>query len=337
MSPAGNHHTTSTSIMPSMAATRSESNASEGTPARKRLKLSVRKPSSTESDTIAVVTRPKRASAGRSRYSEEVIEPDGEVEDFKVEKSPAASSGLSSPISEVASVKDEVPAEADKTGGRASYGDFMNYYINDGDEEEDATSAPAPKPKPVSVKSKPAARERQPRKPRAKKVPAAPAPVSSVPSRRQSTDQSSSMLPARPTSRQGASAGHGNAPRTNPVPPVVHPSARPPAVARPQAIPVSVPTQMQPAQRPIPEPPILEEITVKYHASVPEKITKLQALSAALTNFGGVPPASKMPPSADESRNGKKPEKAMEKKKEPKKQVKKDGKRTSNYRSLAMY
>jgi hypothetical protein len=41
------------------------------------------------------------------------------------------------------------------------------------------------------------------------------------------------------------------------------------------------------------EPPVIEEITVKYHASVPEKVKKLQALSTALTNFGGVPGIAK--------------------------------------------
>ena len=59
------------------------------------------------------------------------------------------------------------------------------------------------------------------------------------------------------------------------------------------------------------EPPVIEEITVKYHASVPEKVKKLQALSTALTNFGGVPGIAK-PAVPEESKKAetKKPKKS---------------------------
>jgi hypothetical protein len=56
------------------------------------------------------------------------------------------------------------------------------------------------------------------------------------------------------------------------------------------------------------EPPVLEEITVKYHASVPDKVKKLQTLSAALTNFGGVPTSGKtpIPPQENKKKEAKK-------------------------------
>lgn len=336
MSPSGNARKSSASILASTGATRSNSNASQGPPAKKpRLKLNLQKPSSNDGDTIAV-SRPKRASAARSRYSEEAIVSDDEVEGVKAEQSPAASSGLSSPVSEPASVKDEVPPKDAKTGGKESYGDFMNYYITGGDEsEEDSAPAPAPatvpatKAKPESAKIKPAAREKQqrgkqPRMPRAKKEPAAPVPVSSVSSRKQPTGQPSSTLPPRPNSRQSSIASHMTAPRPTSIQPQVHPTARPLVAARPPVMPVSMPPQMPP-QRPIPEPPILEEITVKHHASVQKKVEKLQALSAALTNFGGVPPANKTPLPAEVKKEKKAEKKKIEAKKELKKQADQDG------------
>ena len=66
-----------------------------------------------------------------------------------------------------------------------------------------------------------------------------------------------------------------------------------------------------PTPRPIAEPPVIEEITVKYHASVPEKVEKLQALSTALTNFGGVPGTAKPAvPEETKKEEVKKPKKA---------------------------
>jgi len=60
---------------------------------------------------------------------------------------------------------------------------------------------------------------------------------------------------------------------------------------------------------------LAEVITVKYHAPIDVKVKKLQALSASLMNFGGVPPVKKS--SAPE--NGMKPE--NEKKPEPAKAI----------------
>jgi hypothetical protein len=72
-----------------------------------------------------------------------------------------------------------------------------------------------------------------------------------------------------------------------------------------------------PSPRHIAEPPVIEEITVKYHASVPEKVRKLQALSTALTNFGGVPGTAKptMPEESKKTETKKAETKKAEKKK----------------------
>lgn len=272
-----------TPVLPSARTTRSNSNASQEPPAKKpRLKLNLRKPSSNDGDTIAV-SRPKRASAGRSRYSEEAVVSDDEVEEVTVKQSPAASSGLSSPVSAPPSVKDEVVATDAKVGGRDSYGDFMSYYIADGDDAEDE---PVAKPKRESKKEKQAVQPKQQRKSRVKKV-SQPAfsfpPVNDAP---QTIIQPPQLPPSRPSSRH--SHNHDPVPQNMPAPrPVpIHPQAHPNARPVPTARPPPVQTSLAP-RRPVVEPPVLEEITVKYHASVQEKVKKLQALSAALTNFGG--------------------------------------------------
>jgi hypothetical protein len=84
---------------------RSNSNADEEPPAKRpRLKLNLREPSPTDGDTIAV-SRPKRTSAARRRYSEDVVTLDNEAKEPTVKQSPATSSGLSSPVSVTASVR----------------------------------------------------------------------------------------------------------------------------------------------------------------------------------------------------------------------------------------
>lgn len=286
-------------VLPSAKTTRSNSSTSQEPPAKKpRLKLNLRKPSSNDGDTIAV-SRPKRASAGR-RYSEEVVVSDDEVEEVtEVKQSPAASSGLSSPISAPASVKDEAVATDAKVGGRDSYGDFLSYYVADGDDGEEETAAPKPK---RQKKEKP---EKQQRKPRAKKVPTPPLlrPVDDLPQKASLPPQSPQ---SRPSSRHNVQPSNMPAPRPIAMPPPTHPTARPLPVPRPPQVQPSMPPP-----RPIIEPPIIEEITVKYHASVPEKVKKLQALSTALTNFGGVPGTAK-PAVPEESKKAetKKPKKS---------------------------
>jgi hypothetical protein len=288
-----------TTALPSARTTRSNSTASQEPPAKKpRLKLNLRKPSSNDGDTIAV-SRPKRTSAGKSRYSEEAVLSDDDAEEITVKQSPAASSGLSSPLSAPASVKDEVVATDARVGGRDSYGDFMSYYIADGD---DAEEEPVPKPKREYKKRKQPVQEKQQRKPRAKKVPTPPV-FKAVDDRPPAASQPSQLPPSRPNSRQSTVPKILAAPRPVAIHPQAHPNARPIPMPRPP--PMRTP---MPPSRSIIEPPVLEEITVKYHASVPEKVKKLQTLSAALTNFGGVPNSGKtpMPPQKNKKTEAKK-------------------------------
>jgi hypothetical protein len=288
-----------TPALPSARTTRSNSTASQEPPAKKpRLKLNLRKPSSNDGDTIAV-SRPKRTSAGKSRYSEEAVLSDDDAEEITVKQSPAASSGLSSPLSAPASVKDEVVATDARVGGRDSYGDFMSYYIADGD---DAEEEPVPKPKREYKKRKQAVQEKQQRKPRAKKIP--PPPVfEAVDDRPPAVSQPSQLPPSQPTSRQSTAPRIMAAPRQVAINPQAHPNARPIPMPRPPHI-----RTPMPPPRPMAEPPVLEEITVKYHASVPDKVKKLQTLSAALTNFGGVPTSGKtpIPPQENKKKEAKK-------------------------------
>lgn len=280
-------------VMPSARTTRSNSNASQEPPAKRpRLKLNLRKPSSNDGDTIAV-SRPKRVSAGRSRYSEHAVDSEDEIDTVTVKQSPAASSGLSSPISASTSVKNEVVATDARVGGRDSYGDFMSYYIADGDDAEDD---PAPKPKREAKKEKSVVREKQQRKPRAKKMPTPPAPAP-VDDRPHPASQPPLKPASRPSSRHNPAPKKISAPRPVAIHPQAHPKARPWPVAQPP--PVHNP---MPHPRPAFEPPVLEEITVKYHASVPDKVKKLQTLSAALTNFGGVPSTGKTATPAEDKK-----------------------------------
>lgn len=223
---------------------------------------------------------------------------DDEVEEVtEAKQSPAASSGLSSPMSAPASVKEEIVATDAKLGGRDSYGDFLSYYVADGDDAEEDT---APKPK-RQKKEKPV---KQQRKPRAKKVPTPPL-FQSVDDRPKKESQPPQSPQSRPSSRHDHQPNNVPAPRPIAIPPPTHPTARPLPVSGPPLVQPSIPPP-----RPIFEAPTIEEITVKYHASVPEKVKKLQALSTALTNFGGVPGTAK-PAMPEESKKAesKKPQK----------------------------
>lgn len=323
MAPPRSASEATTSNAPPGSIARSSSTNSQEPPAKKpRLRLSVRKPSVNDGDTITV-SRPKRASAAR-RYSEDVLESDDEVESVKNAQSPGQSSGLSSLDSASASVKDIAAVENAKRGGqRESYGDFMSYYILDGD---DADEEPAPEPvtktapAPAPVKETPSIRKKRGRKPRAEQAVASSS-ASSINPNPKSTRPSSDMPPP-PSTHRHLSANRQPplpAPQSAPDPsskpgrPYVPPHVRP----VPRALPSQVPAQA-PAPVPQPEPPVMEEIMVKYHASIPEKIKKLQALSAALTNFGGVPSVANSPVSAEEQTQKSKPT------------PKKNGKRTSN-------
>jgi hypothetical protein len=182
---------------------RSNSNASRERPVKK-VKLNVRKPSD---DTIIVapaITRPKRASAGRTRYSEEVfLSEDDDIKDEVVEDkqpTPTASSALSSPISPPVSVDDEDVATPAKVDACASYGDFMTYYVANND--DDAQEEPAAKPKRQLKKEKVAVGDKQPRKPRTIKAPTLP-PLPPVDDQSQPVRRSSRSSTSRPGSQEG--------------------------------------------------------------------------------------------------------------------------------------
>lgn len=329
MGPPGNAPEATTSNAPPGSNARSNSSNSQEPPAKKpRLRLNVRKPSVNDGDTIAV-SRPKRASAGR-RYSEDAVESDDEDASVKNAQSPGQSSGLSTLDSASASVKDGAPVENAKRGDqRESYGDFMSYYILDGDdpEEEPApTPAPAPTtkaaPAPVvaQVKETPV-RKKRGRKSRAEKA----AESSSAPSvnPKPSSTRPPSDMPPPPSTHRRASAS-----RQPPLPAPVTMPARPPVPPHARPVPrtaTQVPTQ-PPPPIPQPEPTAMEEITVKYHASIAEKVKKLQALSAALTNFGGVPSAGAKPPASAKEQ----PAKGGQISK------KKNGKHTSNFSCISI-
>ena len=352
MSPAASTPKATSTDMPSMTTRRSNSNADQEPPAKRpRLKLNLRKPSSNDGDTIAV-SRPKRASATRSRYSEDAVMLDDEVEEIKVKPSPSPSSGLSSPVSVTASVRsgvlsvkgletrheaeardssEEVVAvktkEETRHQARESYGDFMSYYVADGDEEEaEEQTVPDPKPKRQPSKSKLAATEKQPRQPR-KKQTSTPRPLSASPVSSKPSPVQQSFKTAKRNIRQYPPPQRVRTPSSKPVHKHAPPQAPPLAFAQinQQAPPVQhatyPPDTRQPpngmhhqngaqphrtTQPPKPTPYTLlaEVITVKYHAPIDVKVKKLQALSASLMNFGGVPPGRKSP--APE--NGKKSE-----------------------------
>jgi hypothetical protein len=239
-------------------------------------------------------------------------------------------------------------AQETRREARESYGDFMSYYVADGD-DDDEEAVPNPKPKRQPAKSKPAAKEKQPRQPRKKQtstpLPTSVSPVTSKPSpvARASKAPKQSVRqyppPEKVRTPRAKPVGHYGLPQ---APPLVHAQSNqrlPPAQhathvssGRQHPNVVHQPNGMhhsngmhgmqphQAVQHPKPYTLLAEVITVKYHASVDEKVKKLQTLSASLTVFGGgVPPPRETPALA----SGKAPETA---KKVEDVQTKRDGK-----------
>jgi hypothetical protein len=242
---------------------------------------------------------------------------------------------------------------------RQSYGDFMSYYVADGDDNEEAgepeeaeeEATPNPKPKRQPAKRKTVAKEKQPRQPR-KKQASTPRPesVSPITSKPSPADRASKaprnyvrQHPPQnrvrtPSSKPMGNYGLSHAPplahaqsnqRAPPVQQAAHPSnARQPhnGMQQPHGIHhangmhgMQPPQPVQPP-KPMPYTLLAEVITVKYHASVDEKVKKLQALSASLTVFGGGP-AVRTPPASESgkpSENAKKLEDVQTKQDETK-------------------
>ena len=218
-------------------------------PAKKaRLKLSVRPPSESP-DTIAV-SRPKRDSSLRIRYSENMVVDDGDREaamKYRPRPSPSASSGMSS-FSARPTVEKEPTPQKEVTGVPAQAKDysrdFMSYYVMGG--EDEVEEVPKPPPKPEAPKQ---------------------APTVKVPR----------MNEAFPETKFRHHRPHANPPPTYPTP------------------------RLQPPRPPPPQPTVIvfdntKKLTgPKEPDTVADMVKKLQALSTALTNFGGVPIVPKSP------------------------------------------
>ncbi|KAF7193411.1 hypothetical protein HII31_05286 [Pseudocercospora fuligena] len=293
----------------------------EPPPAKKpRLKLNVRSPvpKQDNSDTIAV-SRPRRET--RKRNSEPVDDVDVEMTEdapeIESEKaaSPAPSSGLSSlssapptPPREESPFKDETPPGS---AARADYGDFMSYYIAGGDNEsenEKSQAAPKGKRKSKSQAAKPKVEtaktskaSKQPSRSSTEGTPQTAVPVQEPPSVGHPQPQQ------QPVVQQTLNANNQRAPshqvqndqvQTQNIPsaPPRYPQGPPPpGMQRPSPLPLPNPPP------PMPQPVIhFIDITHDPKPTKPDTIAdmihKLETLSSALTNFGGVPAVPATPP-----------------------------------------
>ena len=242
---------------------------------RPKLKLNVRRPSDSP-DTIAV-SQPKRDNTLRIRYSADMVL-DGtdleEVEDgfrqIKSRASPAASSDLSSLTSIHSNEKEPTPVpplERPPAKQRDYSRDFMSYYVT-GDDGEDEEDAP---PEPVEVPV--------PRKPDPPKEMAI----------------TESAVRAQATKRPRSKQQRPYQPRTNHQTPT-YPTAR---LQPPQP-----PAQRQPIAQPtvVVLDPNTKTDESKGPDTVASMIAKLETLSNALTNFGGMQTTPQSP--AEQNNDG---------------------------------
>ena len=309
---------------------------------------------------------------------------DDDAEETTVKQSPAASSGLSSPISVTASVgsgmlsiktkyatRNETPESSDeefavdskqetsheaaessdedltveatretRREARESYGDFMSYYVADGDDDEVAEEEPIPNPKPKRQppKVKAATKEKQPRQSKKKQastpLPTSVSPVTSKPSPLEHPSKAEKRSirqyppPQKVRTPSAKPIGHYGLPQAPPpghvqpnqrAPPAQHiahtsnSSQHPNGMQQPHGMRHSNGMHgmqpPQPVQPPKPYTFLAEVITVKYHASVDMKVKKLQALSASLTVFGGGVPPDRAPPAPASGKAPESPEK----------------------------
>lgn len=302
-----------------------ESPSMEPPPAKKpRLKLNVRAPNSPD-DTITV-SRPKRETNVRFRYSQDMvmIDPDPvpepvQAQPVKAQRVPKASPASSSEISSLSSAtpsgreespfKDPTPPPA----SRDDYGDFMSYYVVGGDEPEVEPKAKKAKTTKSSKSSKASRRSKGKGKAEAVEHIEAPSPA------------------PPPSHSPGQEATHpppvqGPQPPSGSAPPQRRPSQRqqpvqiqPPFAQGPpppgHRLPHPMPPQPAPPA-PLPQP-IIRFIDIVHDPkptrpdTIAEMIAKLKILSAALTDFGGVP-AIPATPTSEGPRKADKPKKAKE-------------------------
>ena len=231
-------------------------NPSMEPPSKKpRLKLSVRPPSQDQgqSPDNITVSRPRRDSSLRIRYSENMSvdedDTDARSKQPSLRPSPAASSDLSSISSRVLREPTPVKEPTPTSSKPRDYGrDFMSYYVSGGDEDEDEE---------VEVEEAP------PLKP----APSKPEPVKQAPAVQ--------PPPARETKFK-----HHSGPPPNPPPP----------------------SKVPQTPRQLPPPPVVQLIDSIKRVSGPREpdavasmVKKLEALSTALTDFGGVPSVPSSP------------------------------------------
>lgn len=286
-------------------------------PAKKpRLKLNVRAKDENQNeasgDTIAV-SRPQRHV--KSRASSNAVErPEPEqVSGRQSQSSPAPSSGLSSlssaPPSAPPSERAESPFIDPEPVEEEQYGDFMSYYVAGGPVAKPkgtkASSAPKRKEKVEPAKKAPATHVQVARSVESPRDQALPPPQSQAPqfpiqqhTHQHSLPMSSQIqVPSQPgqVPQQG---GRPQIPPPYPRAPPVH--QRPPPPPRPVPMPQPVVNFIDIVHDPKPMQP--DTILVM--------IRKLENLSSALTNFGGVPAMPHTPPSEQPPKVAKPPKPA---------------------------
>lgn len=243
---------------------------SEEPPAKKpKLKLTVRNPEASPSaaptptpapapapspaptSDIIAVSRPRRNSVLRIRYSEDMV-----LEDESLRIHESDSSDLSELEATPPPGNDPRPAKQ-KTPNDANpdYGDFMSYYILDGDEDKPKAGAAKPK--------------------------AAPKPRQQGPSQPRHQERAQQQMQAQ----------HNNHVRQQQqYPPIQHRPPPPPPPPLPQVQLIDFDQFSRPEGPREPD-------------TVLQMVQKLEALSTALTNFGGVPSVPKSQSPKAESTN----------------------------------
>jgi len=211
-------------------------------------------------DTIAVA-RPRRNSALRIRYSENMVLED---ESLRLNE-PDSDSDLSSLESTPPPAPQPEVMEQRRKSANKDYGDLMSYYIMGGDEDEPQAAPPKSPPKPKHQAPAPRLQHQHQHQQR--------------PPQQQQQHQQQQM-PMQPP-RDQAFRPHGP---PQPYPPVHH---RPP--------PPPPPPPPMPQVQLIDFDEVSKRDAPKEPATVLAMVKKLEALSHALTNFGGVPTVPKSP------------------------------------------
>lgn len=217
--------------------------------------------------------KPRRGSNLRIRYSENM-----QLDDPNLRQDSRESSELSSIVSTSPPPPSEKPLKECRPSSRTNleYGDFMNYYILDGDEDDNDTSkepAPLYEPKAKPTRQPKAQSHKTCRQQKMKHQNPPPPPTPA--------QQPQMRMPTHETRQQPSKLAH---------PPNLPPPPHYPAAPRPMPPPLPLP-QVQ-----LIDFEAIDNLEVSQKScTVIEMIQKLEALSAALTQFGGVPPIPKSP------------------------------------------